>query len=210
MRPSEELHEVPIEKPFFLSKYEMTQGQWQRSPSATKNPSNYGVGFRGVGMKAAVNRSHPIEQVSWTMSTNVMRRVGLGLPTEEQWEYAARAGTSSIFVGNNNSIKGISKWGNISGLEGKGIFTSSESDCKDDYIIHAPVGQFQANAFGLFDVLGNIWEWTSTKSGSSNRIFRGGSFIGTAIDARVANRSSYSGVQRNNSLGLRPFCHIQM
>ncbi|MFT7620454.1 MAG: serine/threonine protein kinase/formylglycine-generating enzyme required for sulfatase activity [Planctomycetota bacterium] len=208
-RPDEKLREVEIKKPFFLSKYEMTQGQWQRSPSANKSPSSYGDGFKGAGMKAAVNPLHPVEQVSWTMSTTLLARIGLGLPAEEKWEYAARAGTSSIFVGNINTIEKIGNWGNIAGSETKGIFSTSETKCKDDYIVHAPVGQFRANSFGLFDVLGNVWEWTATQTSSSNRVARGGSFNVTAFIARVAYRYSNAEELRYYSLGLRPFCHIQ-
>ncbi|MEE9391036.1 MAG: protein kinase [Planctomycetota bacterium] len=207
-RTDEKLREVDITEPFFLSKYEMTQGQWMRSPSALKSPSNYGVGWSYEGHKGQVSLLNPVERVSWTMCTTVLGRVGLGLSREDQWEYAARAGTSSIWVGDTGAIKGIADWGNIAGLECKGIFGAFESLCKDNFIIHAPVGKFRANSFGLFDVLGNVWEWTSTKTGSSLRVSRGGGFDYTAINARVAGRISYPEEQRCNFLGLRPFCQV--
>ena len=206
--PDVKLREVPIEQPFFLSKYEMTQGQWQRSPAANKNPSYYKKGFRGRGMKAAVDDRHPVEQVSWTMTRNLLNRLGLALPSEDQWEYAARAGSSSIWVGGVTKAADISVWGNIAALETKGLFTASETSYRDDYIVHAPVGQFSLNAFGLFDVLGNLWEWTSTGIGSSNRVTRGGSFSNTAMLARVAHRYYHPEEQRYNNLGLRSFCQV--
>ncbi len=210
-KDDERLHEVTIEKAFFLSKYEMTQGQWNRSPTDEKNPSRYGIGFGkgGSRLKVPVDLRHPVEQVSWTMSNRVLRRVGLSLPSEEQWEYAARAGTSSIFVGGTNEVKDhLSFWGNISGKETKDIFSNSELSSQDNYIIHAPVGQFRANAFGIFDVLGNVWEWTSTEAGPSSRVSRGGSFAITAMFARVAVRNKHSAGQRNFYLGLRPFSQV--
>ncbi len=210
-RNNEELLEVTIERAFFLSKYEMTQGQWERSPSDEQNPSYYGVGV-GKGdsrFKAPVNLRHPVEQVSWTICTQVLERIGLGLPSEEEWEYAARAGTSSIFVGGTGEVKSISTWGNIAGKETIGVFLTSESSIGDDYIIHAPVGQFQANAFGIFDVLGNVWEWTSTVYGSSDHVYRGGCFDSPAFNARVAFRVMNTKGLRDTILGLRPFSHIQ-
>ncbi|MFT7620841.1 MAG: serine/threonine protein kinase, partial [Planctomycetota bacterium] len=153
-RSDEELREVEILESFFLSKYEMTQGQWQRAPSVNKSPSYYGVGWKYTGHKGEVGLFNPVEQVSWTMSNAVLSRVGLDLPSEEQWEYAARAGTSSIYVGGVNEVKDITAWGNIAGLETKGLFSTSEKLIRDDYLIHGAVGQFKANAFGLFDVLG--------------------------------------------------------
>ncbi|MFT7618236.1 MAG: sulfatase activating formylglycine-generating enzyme, partial [Planctomycetota bacterium] len=207
-RPDEELREVEIGKPFFLAKYEMTQGQWQRSPAVSTTPSYYGVDWSYKGHKGKVSLLNPVEQVSWTMCTTLLVRIGLALPSEEQWEYAARAGTSSIFVGGTNEVKGISSWGNIAGLETKGVFSSSESLVRDDYIVHAPVGQFSASSFGLFDVLGNVREWTSTKTSSSNRVSRGGSFLVTALNARVAYRINFTVVQRYNNLGLRPFSQV--
>ncbi|MFT7620615.1 MAG: serine/threonine protein kinase/formylglycine-generating enzyme required for sulfatase activity [Planctomycetota bacterium] len=208
-RPDEELSEVTIEKTFFLSKYEMTQGQWQRSPSSTKNPSIYSVGWSYKGHKGKVSLLNPVEQVSWTMCTKLLERIGLGLPNEEHWEYAARGGSSTIWAGNTQEVSDIPQWGNIAGKENKVIYHFFENSIGDGYIVHAPAGQFRANAFGLFDVLGNVWEWTSTLFGSSNRVTRGGSFSGPAINSRVAIRNTVIVEQRKSNLGLRPFCHIQ-
>ncbi len=210
-RPDEELHEVTIDEAFFLSKYEMTQGQWKRSPSDEKNPSNYGVGFgkEDSRFKAPVDLRHPVEQVSWPMCTQVLGRIGLRLPSEEEWEYAARAGTSSIYVGGTNEVKGIPTWGNIAGKETKEIFPDSELSIRDNYITHAPAGQFKANAFGLFDVLGNVWEWTSTKLAPSYRVTRGGGFSDIAVRTRVASWAADTVEQRGPNLGLRPCSHIQ-
>ncbi|MFT7620455.1 MAG: sulfatase activating formylglycine-generating enzyme, partial [Planctomycetota bacterium] len=208
--PDEAPQQVNIDQPFFLSKYEMTQGQWQRSPAEDKNPSNYGVGWEHDHHRGKVSLMNPVEQVAWTTATTLLTKIGLRLPTAEQWEYAARAGTSTIFVGGVNELSGVAAWGNIAGVETIGLFSNAESLIRDDFLIHGPVGQFRANSFGLFDVLGNVSEWTSTTTRISQRMMRGGSYSDSSPYARVSKWIQNSKDQRLNNLGLRPSCSIRM
>ncbi len=208
-QPDEELRQVTIDHPFFIAKYEMTQGQWQRSPSNNLNPSYYGPQSENLRSSTAISLCHPVEQVSWLACDRVLRRIGLNFPSEEQWEYAARAGTSSIWAGGTNDIPSIVHWGNIAGAENKGILSAIELSLADNYVIHAPVGQFNANGFGLFDVLGNVWEWTSTSNGRGYRVYRGGGYSNPAKTARIANRRIRAESRRSNRLGLRPICRVQ-
>ena len=207
-RSDEPLHEVVIEQPFLLSKFEMTQGQWRRSWPALEQPSFYRKGFQGRGMTSVVNDMHPVEQVSLLMCDKVLLHIGLSLPTEEQWEYAARAGQDGIWAGGTRDIGKLREWGNLAGQEAARVFPAHEKEHRDPYIIHAPVGSFKPNAFGLHDVTGNLWEWTrSTFKGLY--CIRGGGFGNLAYVNRLAYRYHYTELQRDHDLGLRPLCPLQ-
>ncbi|MCZ6652156.1 MAG: bifunctional serine/threonine-protein kinase/formylglycine-generating enzyme family protein [Planctomycetota bacterium] len=196
------VHEVTLD-PFFVSKYEMTQGQWERFTGS--NPSYYLPGF-----KAGANThglTGPVEEVDWSQCLRIMQRLDLTLPTEAQWEYAARAGTNTPWW-SGVDVKTIQGHGNFAALE-------------DGYGPHAPAGSFSANAFGLHDTLGNVFEWCRDGHGSYEksvakghgerrakgarlRVFRGGSFSTPAAAARSANRSRAMPTRRRGFLGLRP------
>ena len=177
-------HLVKLTQGFWLSQTEVTQAQWRAVMG--NNPS----GFQGDDL--------PVEAVSWNDICGNEARTGgfLGklnqlqftggrfdLPTEAQWEYAARAGNT----GDDDGNLGAKAW------------FGDNSDSKTH-----PVGQKQANAWGLHDMQGNVWEWcadwnadystsaatdpTGPASGSY-RVFRGGSWSGSANYCRVASRS---------------------
>jgi formylglycine-generating enzyme required for sulfatase activity/serine/threonine protein kinase len=211
-------HSVTL-APFFMSKYEMTQGQWLRLVG--KNPSNYGPA-PNVGGKP-VDLRNPVEQVSWEDCDLWLGRLGLILPTEAQWEYAARAGTTTprwTGVGTDRLAKAANLADAFARLNGAPSSWKFES-WDDGYTVHAPVGSLAANPFGLHDVLGNVWEWCRdwfggydvparqgdglrSPSTSRIRVIRGGSFSLVASNARSAVRSNNTPAVRNNFLGVRP------
>jgi formylglycine-generating enzyme required for sulfatase activity len=213
------VHDVALE-PFFLSKYEMTQGQWLRFVG--QNPSRYAAGQSSAG--TSITAAHPVEQVSWDDADGVLRKLGLLLPTESQWEYACRAGTGSVW--HTGGVPGtLAGHANIAD-EGSARFYSAgwnfEEGFADGFGVHAPVGSFTANAFGLYDVHGNVWELcrdhyasygTPARAGDglrdapgvSDRALRGGSFGNPAVFARSATRFWDAPAYRDFSLlGLRP------
>ena len=192
--PDELQHEVRISEGFWMKKYEVTQGEWESVMGA--NPSH----FSNCGPRC------PVEQVSWFDTEEFMQRLngresGKGyryrLPTEAEWEYAARAGTTRARYGELGEIA----W-----------YDENSGDRTH------PVGQKGANAWGLHDMLGNVWEWTGDwfgwyLSGSvtdpqgpstgSARVVRGGGWSNYAGGVRSAARYYDSPGVRYNFLGCR-------
>ena len=194
-------HRVRITKPFYLGKYEVTQAQWESLMGA--NPAH----FRD-------DPANPVEQVSWADITPFLRQLNdrasvsgmeFVLPTEAQWEYACRAGTTTYWHSGETEDR----------LRQYAWF-SVNSGGKTH-----PVGQLRANGFGLYDMHGNVREWCADwytrgyyadspvddlmgdPSGSS-RVIRGGSWD-FARRCRSANRDGYSpgSILRGVSLGFR-------
>lgn len=214
------VHEVALSA-FFLSKYEMTQAQWRRFTGS--NPAAYQPGkLIGGNTHSAL---HPIEQVRWSEAMDVMERLGLTLPTEAQWEYAARAGTSTVFHTGDDprSLQGALNIADRYCKEHDGPDSwHYEEWLIDGYVVHAPVGTYRPNRFGLHDTAGNVWEWCLDRYGAltlpvapgtgarlapddAPRVFRGGGFRASVVHARVADRYSlYATEYRAYDLGLRP------
>jgi formylglycine-generating enzyme required for sulfatase activity len=172
---------VTITKPFYMGKYPVTQGQWQVVMGA--NPSQF------------KNRKHPVENVSWedahTFIERLNRRQGCDdyrLPTEAEWEYACRAGSTASFPWGNDEHK-LAEHAWYFGNSGQ--------------MTH-PVGEKTPNAWGLHDMLGNVWEWVQDWYGEyengpvtdpagpptgTARVVRGGCWCNsTAWDCRPTDR----------------------
>ncbi|MHC4831369.1 MAG: SUMF1/EgtB/PvdO family nonheme iron enzyme, partial [Planctomycetota bacterium] len=214
------LPEVVLD-PFLIGKYEMTQGQWERLSGA--NPSRYPAGE--VFDEHTHTALHPVEQVSWTDADALLSRYDLGLPTEAQWETAARAGTKTPWPTgvHVDSLQGASNIADLYCKEngGRKTWTYTES-LNDGYALHAPVGTFRPNRFGLHDTIGNVWEWCRDwygpyvlpmKEGTGERVVplearehraeRGGSFNFSAYNARSACRYRFPPEYRDDVLGVR-------
>jgi formylglycine-generating enzyme required for sulfatase activity/serine/threonine protein kinase len=216
------VHEVEL-APFFLAKHEMTQAQWLRFTGT--NPSNYAAGITG-GHQTTL--WHPVEDVNWTLCTETLARLGLQLPTEAQWEFAARAGTTTPWwtgaekeslVGAANLADSAYKRG------GASPGTRHEEWLDDGRTVHAPIGSYAANPFGLHDVIGNVWEWSADahelytvapRAGDGargslglERVPRGGAFDSNAEEGRIANRGSVPPDYSDPQLGVRPAMRIR-
>ncbi|RKZ36642.1 MAG: formylglycine-generating enzyme family protein [Gammaproteobacteria bacterium] len=228
------VHRVNIDQ-FAMGKYEVTVGEFRQFVNATgyktdaeKERScwalgqNEGASWRDPRFSQA--ETHPVVCVSWndgiayaewlTQQTGKQYR----LPTEAEWEYATRAGTEySRYWGNN--FDDACGYVNVADKTAKKKFSNwTIHNCTDDYIYTAPVGSFKSNVFGLFDMLGNVWEWTCSeyedkyngkekKCGSKNHdmrfVVRGGSWINKAMDVRAAAHSRFSHDNRYNNIGFR-------
>jgi formylglycine-generating enzyme required for sulfatase activity len=164
--------------PFFLSKYEMTQGQWIRIKG--RNPSCHMPGW-AKGMKAAVGESkpftlrNPVEMVNWLDAHEILNRLDLVLPTEAQWEYAYRGDTTTVYYTGDdpNSLEGYENMADEAyGLVGlhSNVNIQDIMPWNDGYYFHAPVGSFKANPFGLHDMAGNVSEWCRDRLWTSRQI----------------------------------------
>ncbi len=187
-------------KPFRMGRYEITQAQWQAVMG--RNPSRF------------TGENRPVESVSWDDVQTFLTRLNARnpgtpyrLPTEAEWEYAARGGQETRYW-----------WGNDIGT-GKANCDGCGSrwDTKET----APVGSFAANAYGLYDTAGNVWEWVQDcyhddyisapiessrwrdSCLSARRVLRGGSWINVPQLARVSVRDRSWPDFRVDNLGLR-------
>jgi formylglycine-generating enzyme required for sulfatase activity len=192
---TETQHQVRITQPFYLSVHEVTQEQYERVMG--NNPSKY---------KGANN---PVEMVSWNDAVEFCRKlsaqegVQYRLPTEAEWEYACRAGTTTTYsFGDDDSQLGKYAW--------YGANSGSTTH---------PVGEKLPNGWGLFDMHGNVWERCQDWSGDygnekvvtdptgpasgSRRVLRGGAFSHPPKSVRAAYRTSYQPVSRVANDGFR-------
>ena len=200
-------HRVTITRPFYLKATEVTQGEWRAVMGS--NPSNF----------SSCGDDCPVEQVSWQDAVKycnaLSKREGLEecysgdrfkglsckgyrLPTEAEWEYAARAGNTTATHGALDAI----------------AWHSGNSRSKTH-----PVGKKRANAWGLYDMIGNVYEWTNDwyeekypggavsdpagPGSGSGRVYRGGGWNCTARFCRAANRYRFVPGGRRFNLGLR-------
>jgi formylglycine-generating enzyme required for sulfatase activity len=202
---------------YFISKFEMTQGQWLRS-TGEANPSFYPPGLNKRS-KQVVNLLHPVEQVSWEAADRLMRQLGLLLPTEAQWERAARGRSYTVYAGTSDESE-LNRFANLPGDEAKEIWPSAAGKFSDPYVIHSEVGKFLPNDFGLFDMTGNVFEWcqdhyseyvTDPRGGDGLReslapevVDRGGGFAYEVQLARIATRNKIGPSFREYSIGIRP------
>jgi formylglycine-generating enzyme required for sulfatase activity len=200
----ERLRQVTL-SPFFLARHEITRAQWQRLAGEQETGWEEGYGYNGD--RLAIGRTHPADSMDWWAADRWMRRHGMTLPTEWQWEYGARGGTTTVYwsgqaasslalcanVHDRTSFERYPDWGEPAPIE-------------DGFRAISPAGHFRANAFGLHDVHGNVLEWCldNYEDSASDRSYRGGCFGDSARYARSADRIGHAPSFRNLNLGLRP------
>ena len=211
-------HQVTLSHGFYLGKYEVTQAQYEtvmtgNAEGLNAKPSNW-----------PNNNDRPVEKVSWNDAQVFLSRLNdmeqtagrlpagwkYVLPTEAQWEYACRAGTTTIFSWGNSAtstqanFKGTYPYGG--GASGPNLQQTTD------------IGQYAANPWGFFDMQGNVWEWVSDwkanyltgaqtdpegPASGSNRVKRGGSWYNGGTDLRSARRHDLTPSNRPDTLGFR-------
>lgn len=212
----EATHTVQIERPFAIGKYETTFEDYDRFAKATGRTLPNDQGW-GRGRRPVINVSwrDAAAYTEWlSQQTNARYR----LPTESEWEYAARAGVSSSRYWGDDPNQGCD-YVNAADLDGKRVFVGwNAMDCRDGYVYTAPVGSRYDNNFGLFDMLGNVLEWTcslydkdasapvqSCQEPAEDRQFvvRGGSWSDEPRNVRLADRHRSRPEFQDYFLGFR-------
>ena len=211
------VHEVCVDG-FWMAKHEVTNKQYRKY-----KPHHDSQDYEGVNLNGD---AQPVVEVSWddakafVIWLNRQSGQNFALPTEAQWEYAARAGTKTERFWGNNADEAC-KYANVDDQTSRHKFDWSVGhNCNDGYAGAAPVGYFQANPFGLYDMLGNVREWCEDvydekayekhernnpliTSGSYNRVIRGGTWDVVPEYVRAANRFGILAVFRHLNLGFR-------
>jgi formylglycine-generating enzyme required for sulfatase activity len=198
-------HRVLIARPVAVARFELTFDEWDACAAHGDCDPHVSDSERGRGRQPVINVSWNDAQsyVEWLSRLTGQR---YRLLTEAEWEYAARAGTTTVYY-----------WGNEIG---KGNANCKECGSPWDWKTPAPAGSFAANAFGLYDMAGNVWQWAqdcyhagyngaptdgSAWSGGdcSRRVYRGGSWVDEARTLRSASRARVSMGNRANGHGFR-------
>lgn len=211
--------EVTISTGFWMGKYEVTNAQYRRFKA-----DHFSREYRGNRLDGD---RLPAVYVSWRESQAfcdwLSEQTGdlFALPTEAQWEYACRAGTDTVrYWGNDN--EGLGRHANVADRTAESVWRNwaTIDETTDGHTITAPVGSFRPNAFGLFDMIGNVHEWCRdyydaayyarrpavdpcNTVATTSRVNRGGGWESTAEACRAANRSGDDPDDHYGSVGFR-------
>jgi len=204
------MHEVCVDN-FYMGKYEVTNEQFRKFRSNHNSGDYGGFSFNDDNQPVvSVSWEDANEFIKWLNENSPLTKGGRGLyrlPTEAEWEYAARGGTRNRNYWGDNKDDAC-RYANVHDRTSKSKFTGlpwENHNCDDGYAVASPVGRFQPNAFGLYDMMGNVWEWCQDwyaddyyrKSPKNNpggassgqyRVLRGGSWSNGPLDLRASFR----------------------
>jgi len=241
---NEALHRVTVNS-FHMGKYQVTQAEYEAvmgtNPSYFKganlpveNVSWYNAieycnrlsQIEGLTPAYTIDKSrsdpnnkNDNDDVKWLVTRNLDAN-GYRLPTEAEWEYACRAGTTTRFWSGNDetTLSGKANVADLTAKEKNPDWIWTIVNIRDGYVETSPVGIFTPNQWGLYDMHGNVWEWcwdwyddykskaqinpTGAASGSY-RVLRGGSWFNYAADVRSAFRNSYNPSDKYINIGFR-------
>ena len=212
-------HKVCLDD-YWLGRTEVTNGEYR-----VFRPGHESLAFRGMSMNGD---DQPVTYVSWDEAREFARWLSaaypdrvFSLPSEAQWEFACRAGTETPRFWGWDSDEAC-RYGNVLDRGGEEKIRSGRMphDCDDGFAVTAPVASFGANPIGLYDMLGNVWEWTAdsylkdgylhhseddplVETASPYRARRGGSFKDEPGSVRCANRGHRSKGAHNSRVGFR-------
>ncbi len=242
------IHRVKLTRPFYMGQHEVTVGQWRKFVAAEAyitEAERDGKGGWGYNSETEFSEQkphfswkstgftqtddHPVVNVSWNDVVafcawlSKQENVTYRLPTEAEWEYACRAGTKTRYSTGDGegSLEGAGNfWDQASRKKFSKVNEATFFRFDDGWAFTAPVGRFKANAFGLHDIHGNVWEWCQdwydakyyARSPASDpvnsqadqyRVGRGGSWISSPVYCRSADRNGNTPDDRASHLGFR-------
>jgi formylglycine-generating enzyme required for sulfatase activity len=244
-RQEQPQHHVQVSRPFLWGACEVTRGQFREFVESTRYVTDsQRDGKGGMGFDAATGEfkqdphfnwqnpgfvqsdDQPVVNVSWNDAVafcqwlSTKEKLSYRLPSEAEWEYACRAGTTTLYAYGDDP-EGLAAAGNVADSAAREKFPKwSGISARDGHVFTAPVGSFRPNAFGLFDMHGNVWEWcrdwfeesyyakapekdpTGPAAGTV-RVFRGGSWYDAASLCRSAFRYWDVPTYRDYFVGFR-------
>jgi len=199
-------HTVTLSRGFWMGRTEVTVAAYERFAAAQGLPMPEAPDFNPGWQR----KDQPVVRVNWDQSQAYCSWIGGRLPTEAEFEYAARGGRDGAIYPWGDTVS--HRFANYEGIE-----------APDEWENTAPGGKFPPNGFALYDVSGNVWEWTAdwyrewyyARSPETDpqgpehgvdRVLRGGSWFNAPRVLRVSDRFKYVGPAKDNSLGFRCVC----
>ncbi len=219
-------HEVCVQG-VWMGQYEVTNAQYRTFKADHDSKDYEGNSLNGDDQPAVyVSWDDAQAFVAWlnaTVETHGRASLQFRLPSEAEWEYAARAGTTTVrYWGDDPQHTEACAYANVGDQTAKKIWTDwTVHDCEDGYAVTAPVGRFQPNAFGLYDMIGNVWEWgadtyhenyeNAPNNGDiwgdlgdkKTKILRGGSWGNPPYFVRSSSRSWLGPDVQGSDIGFR-------
>lgn len=209
MGPNGSKHRVAIGKPFFIGEMEVTLGQyrkWKKEHRIAGAADEFNEDARPAAM---VSWNEARDYCTWLTEQPEEKKAGhvYALPTEAQWEWAARAGTTTTrYSGDTDKGQADYSWFNVT-------YTPNPKN-EEKSRGRQPVGKLKPNAFGLYDMLGNVWEWcadrrTDEEGVTYEPVMRGGSWRSGAFHCTAVAQDPGGVNQRGDNIGFRVMCRIK-
>ncbi len=216
-------HEVEITRGFWMGQTPVTVGAWKRYRAATGKPAlPTGDQFGRSLNETSGDDRMPVVAMTWDEARGFCEWPGGRLPTEAEWEYAARAGGTGARYGNLDAIAWYADNSGRQRIDSTEIWRTDQANYAKRLFDNGngphPVGQKEANAWNLYDMLGNVWQWTGDwyaaysagrqtdppgAASGQTRTLRGGSWNNSPRGARASDRVRGEPVRRDNNIGFR-------